>query len=300
MLKKLILLVLLSFLVGCTKTDTITILVPFGNPQLSQLNLQKNKDTYHVDVVIGADPLVAAFGSASHDVIFAPVNLGARFYQSKDDYTLLGVVTWGNYFLISERPLSLDTIKDQTIVVFGRNQVSDILMNVINDFYQLNLSLEYVDSLPSAAAEAVLHPQKIVLISDPSYTQLRLSNQAFNGFELHDLYQAASLYHELPQAGVFVHKRLSDQQKNIIKNDLEISVSRLLTHQQEMIILANTFGITWSEDVLASVFTSNQIEFISSLTAKPKVDMLFQHILNYQPQLINHVLPNDAFYGGSS
>lgn len=297
MIKKIVILIFMSFLVGCSKTDAITMIVPFGNPQLSQLNLQDNK-SYSVDIVIGADPLVAAFGSASHDVIFAPINLGARFYQSKDDYTLLGVVTWGNYFLISERDLSLETIKDQTIVVFGRNQVSDILMKVINDYYQLNLTFEYVDSLPSAAAEALLNPQKIVLISDPSYTQLRLSHPSFHGLELHELYQNASSGYALPQAGVFVHKSLAHQLKNQIKTDLESSISRLSTHQEEMINLAKTYGVTWSDEVLVSVFTSNQIEFVVSLAAKPSIETFFQHILNYQPELINNEFPDDAFYGG--
>ena len=297
MIKKFFILIFTMFLVGCTKTDAITMMVPFGNPQLSQLNMQDSK-TYNVDIVIGADPLVAAFGSASHDVIFAPINLGARFYQSKDDYTLLGVVTWGNYFLISERELSLETIKDQTIVVFGRNQVSDILMKVINDYYQLNLTFEYVDSLPSAAAEALLNPQKIVLISDPSYTQLLLSHPSFHGLELHELYQSASSDNVLPQAGVFVHKSLTHQQKNQIKTDIETSISRLSTHQEEMINLAKTYGMTWFDEVLLAVFTSNQITFVSSLEAKPSIETFFQHILNYQPQLINNELPDDAFYGG--
>jgi NitT/TauT family transport system substrate-binding protein len=297
MIKKLFILIFTMFLVGCTKTDAITMMVPFGNPQLSQLNMQDSK-TYNVDIVIGADPLVAAFGSASHDVIFAPINLGARFYQSKDDYTLLGVVTWGNYFLISERELSLETIKDQTIVVFGRNQVSDILMKVINDYYQLNLTFEYVDSLPSATAEVLLNPQKIVLVSDPSYTQLLLSHPSFHGLELHELYQNASSDNVLPQAGVFVHKSLNNQQKNQIKTDIETSISRLSTHQEEMINLAKTHGMTWSNEVLISVFTSNQITFVSSLEAKPSIEAFFQHILNYQPQLINNELPDDAFYGG--
>jgi len=286
-------------LIGCMKTDAMTMIVPFGNPQLSQLYLQ-NQEHYHVDVVIGADPLVTAFGSASHDVIFAPVNLGARFFQSKEEYTLLGVVTWGNYFLISERELSLETIKDQTVIVFGRNQVSDILMKIINEYHQLNLTFEYVDSMSSAAAEAMLNPQKIVLISDPSYTQLRLNNPLFNGLELHGLYQDASSNHLLPQAGVFVHKRLTLQQKSQIQADIITSIHRLTTHQEMMINLAKTYGITWSSEVLIQVFTSNQLTFVSSMDAKPSVEVFFQHILTYQPQLMNNELPHEGFYGGLS
>ncbi len=74
-------LILMSLLSSC-KSEQITMVVPpAGSPQLAQLYMQ-DSDDYDVTIVEGADPLVAAFGSSSYDVIIAPTNLGAKLYDS--------------------------------------------------------------------------------------------------------------------------------------------------------------------------------------------------------------------------
>ena len=122
-MKKICILLLVFLLIGCKKTDDISIIVPYGSPQLSQLYLQQSED-YAVDVVIGPEPLLAAFGSESHDVIFAPINLGAKLFTANENYTLLSVVTWGNYFFICPTNITeISQLQGQTVVVFGKNQV---------------------------------------------------------------------------------------------------------------------------------------------------------------------------------
>ena len=155
---------------GCRTTEKVSMMVPYGSPQMSQFYLQDNEDSYDVDIVIGADPLVAAFGSKSHDVIFAPINLGAKMFESKEEYALLGVITWGNYFLVSESEIvHFSDLDQKSIIVFGRNQVSDILIQYLIEAYQIDVTIIYVDSLSTATAHALLHPQDIVLVAEPSF-----------------------------------------------------------------------------------------------------------------------------------
>lgn len=272
-------------------------MVPYGNPQISQIYLQDSKD-YKVDVVVGADPLVAAFGSLSHDVIFAPINLGAKFYNVKDDYQLLGVVTWGNYYLISEQEITLESIKNQTIHVFGQNQVPNMLMHIINEHYDLNLSFIYLDSLPTAASYAAVHTDSIVLVSDPSYHMLLNDNDLFNGFNLNDVYMDITGGNNLPQAGVFVKKDLSQDEKNRIKTDIIYSIQMLTDDTENALDKAISLGLTWDREILSTVFLSNQISFVSALDAKIDIEVFFQYILIFQPMMIQNQLPNDLFYVG--
>jgi len=126
-----ILLTLSVLLFGCQKeTDVLTIMVPSGSPALAQIYLQQNVEQYRVDVVNGADGLLYAFGSASHDVIFAPTNLGAKLYQSGMNYLFAGTVVWGNYYLIAKNQSTFDiaSLEGKNVVVFGQNQTSDIIL----------------------------------------------------------------------------------------------------------------------------------------------------------------------------
>ena len=296
-LKRILSLLCILFLIGCKTEEAITMMVPFGNPQLSQLYVQENS-LYRVDIVMGAEPLVAAFGSASHDVIFAPSNLGAKFFTVKDDYTLLGVVTWSNYYFISERELSLESIKNQKVYVFGQNQVSDILVKIINEHFELHLSVEYLDSLPTASAYALINPNDIILVSNPSATQLKKNNPLFNLFDLGVLYETLSEGNRLPQASVFVHKRLSNHQKLAIQQDIIESINQSITHASETIQVANQLGITWDDDVIQEAFLSQHITYVCAQAAKHDLETFFNYILMYQPMMISQVLPADAFYEG--
>ena len=297
LVKRCVLIVCILGIIGCKQQNQISMMVPFGNPQLSQLYLQDSKN-YQVDIVMGADPLVSAFGSASHDVIIAPSNLGAKFFQAKDDYRLLGVITWGNYYFISEKALSIDQLKHQTVYVFGQNQVSDMLIKIINDYYNLHLTINYLDSLPTASAYAAIHSNDIVLVSNPSALQLKKNNPLFNLLDLGLMYQDISDGKSLPQAGVFVHKRLNRSQKSNIESDLISSIEQLKSHTLDTINLANHFGISWDDDIILESILSNHISYVKAQEAKQSLEVFYAYILAFQPMMIGNHLPSDVFYEG--
>jgi len=109
MKKSLSILIFLLVLSGCKPSESISMIVPYGTPELSQLYMEDSKD-YQVDIVQGADPLISAFGSVSHDVIFAPTHLGAKMYHSIGSYRLAASIIWGNYYLVSTEELSIEDL----------------------------------------------------------------------------------------------------------------------------------------------------------------------------------------------
>jgi hypothetical protein len=298
MMKKLFILVFIIILVSCKKDDKLSFMIPYGNPMIASLYVMDDEENFHVDIVSGPDALVSAFGSLSHDVIIAPITLGAKFYNAKDDYHLLSVITWGNYYIISESSLELTSLVNQIVYVFGQNQVSDIVMRAINDHYQLNLSFHYLDSMQSAAAHITLHPTDYVLISDPAYSQMMKNNPSLHGLNLDILYNDMTSL-SLPQSGVFVKKSLSSDEKLQIAHAITESIAKLNDQTEESIQLALSLGLTWDEDILESVFLSNQIESVDAKDAQDDVEGLLNYVLTYQPNLISHMLPNDSFYGGN-
>ena len=68
--------------------EDISIICPSGTPALALANYKVANEDVNFEIVEGSDALVAAFGNKSHDVIVAPVNLGAKFYNTNENYVL--------------------------------------------------------------------------------------------------------------------------------------------------------------------------------------------------------------------
>ena len=82
------------FMTSCTITngegyqDELTMIMPTGTPALALSEFAMTQENVKAEVVAGSDPLVAAFTSKSHDIIVAPVNLGAKMYSVYQEYVL--------------------------------------------------------------------------------------------------------------------------------------------------------------------------------------------------------------------
>jgi hypothetical protein len=102
----------------------VSIICPSGTPALGLANYYDSVDGASFEIVNGSDQLVAAFGTKSHDVIVAPVNLGAKFYNTNENYVLAKTFVWGNLFLASKAELtSFEDINNKKLVVFGKKTV---------------------------------------------------------------------------------------------------------------------------------------------------------------------------------
>ena len=132
-----IILLMLVTVSACTKKekDTVTILTPMGSPALSQMYVEEKKDEYNykIDAVQGADALSSAFLTKSYDIIFAPLNLGAKMYINNQNYKLLAIVTDCNYYFVvkSDTELTLDTVKSMNITLFGEAAMSGIISRYV-------------------------------------------------------------------------------------------------------------------------------------------------------------------------
>lgn len=302
-MKKIIIIILLAFtLVGCKPKDQtpIKMIVPFGSPQLSQLYMQSST-SYHVDIIQGADPLVAAFGSKSHDVIFAPTNLGAKMYQAKPDYILIAVVVWGNFYLVTEDE-SIDSfldLQDKEVIVFGQNQTSDIIIKYIMHGLDINFNITYVDSVQTATEMYLMDTNKIVMVAEPSLSKIKSLKEETKVIDLQTLYLDVHGSDTYPQAGVFVKADLSQQKIDRIITDLSNSIETLNLNISDSAHLAITLGVNLTHPVLMDAILNSNIRYQSARSSKPLIEDYFMILLEYNPLLIGGELPNDGFYGGS-
>ena len=296
MKKVLAILILLLILSGCKPSESITMIVPYGTPELSQLYMEDSND-YMVDIVQGADPLISAFGSISHDVIFAPTHLGAKMYNSMPSYLLAASIIWGNYYIVSSTMYTLEELSGKEIVVFGQNQTSDIIIRYISSTLNITPNFTYVDSVSTATSLFLADSNKIVMLAEPSLSLIKQSMPNVQVIDLQQSYEIITGRNSYPQSSVFVKSSLSDRIVKKIMNDLESSIQLVNSKITESAQLSVHLGMGMNQAVVESAIPLSNIRFVNAKDAQIDIVYYFEIIMSLNPALIG-AIPNDSFYFG--
>ncbi len=280
-----------------TMGEPLSVMVPSGAPALAQLYIQAS-ERYDVDVVIGADPLVAALASGTHDFVFAPTNLGAKLYTTGIGYEFLAAVTFGNYYLVSNQQdnFTIDSLEGKEIIVFGQNATSDIILQYILDENDVTATLTYVDSVTTANSAYIADDTKIIMTAEPSLSVLQNNVPGFQIIDLQDEYEAITGESSYPQAGVFGKTTLTDAQIAQFLTDLEASISAVNSDITEAYNLATQFEYGFSESILTTAIPNCHLDYVSAVDVRTDLEAYFTIILNMNAALIGGALPVDGFY----
>jgi len=288
---------LLILLLSCEQPRGLSVIVPSGSPALAQIFVQSaERDT--VDVVNGSDPLVAAFGSGSHDVIFAPTNLGAKMIASGSGYAFAAAVVWGNYHLVTTgwASFAIDDLEGAEIVAFGQNQTSDIILRHVLASNGIEATITYVDAVATAASLFAAEPTRIVLTAEPSLSALRGVVAGLQSIDLQaayaDLHEGASY----PQAGVFVKDGLDPEDVARYLEDLAASIAAVVADPAAAAAEAERLEFGFPVAVMAAAIPGSHLVFVDAIDARADLEAYFAVILALNPALIGGVLPGDSFY----
>ena len=137
-MKKFALLILTFILslsaVGCEEsTDSISVYAPDGAPALSLVKAMDNLDGYDFNIV-GADVIqTVVTGDKKADICILPINLASKILNGKGDYKMLGVVTHGNFYLLSKsaKEITQETASEligKTVGVVQLNSIAGLTL----------------------------------------------------------------------------------------------------------------------------------------------------------------------------
>jgi NitT/TauT family transport system substrate-binding protein len=283
---------------ACNQSKPYTVLAPSGSPALAALLLKNDPDRFALDIVNGSDPLLAAFASKSHDAILAPTNLGAKLYQGGLDYVYAGTITWGNFYLFARtpEPFNLQDLHEKTIVSFGQNQISDIILKYILQENGIVAGFQYVDSVAAAAQIVLNDSTRVVLTAEPTHSSLLAMTAVHSSFDLQAEYARLTGSESYPQAGLFLKKSLSKAKKTELIEAFQASIAYWETSLDEAADLAVTLEYGIAKSVLLTAIPGSRIRFENALDSRADLETLFSMILLRQPALIGGALPDDDFY----
>ena len=291
---------IILLLFACQPNDDenqISVMVPFGSTQLAQLYLEADP-FYDVDVVSGPDLLISAFSAQTHDVIIAPMNLGAKLYHNHTAYQCLAVIVWGNFYIVSHKEVfhNVEDLDGKTITMFGQNQTADIILSFIIEAYDIEITRVYVDSLMTAQAMLISDQADIILTAEPSLSVLSQSLDLISTLDLQEVYQDITQTSSYPQAGVFVHKRLSPALIETLSIDLKASIDGVNQDPESAALLAIQLGIDLEVNILVQAIYNSHLNYVSAQLAKDAIEDFFDIILSINPNLIGQMKPHESFY----
>lgn len=274
-MKKIIVLVLLIvtllLVTGCVNVQTskVTIIAPSGTPSLGLASYFDDNDLIDYEIVNGSDALVASFTSKSKDIIIAPVNLGAKIYNTNKSYVLYKTFVWGNLFIASKNTInSINDLDGKELVVFSQNSTPDIVIKSILSYYdELNVSITYVSDVATANGLLASGQAEYIMSAEPSLSKVK-DKLGLSVLDLQDEWKKITGSSSYPQAGIFVNKEIKD--KKVIKDELNKmvesinnAVSNPLNCANSAIKIDSTFA-SLGVDVLVKAIPNCHYEILES------------------------------------
>jgi NitT/TauT family transport system substrate-binding protein len=232
-MKKIIFLILISLLVGCSaqpvEWENLSILSPKGAPALSLVPLiQENKDS--IEFVDGADILSAELIKGDKDMIIAPVNLGAALSKKDSNpYRLYAIVTWGNLYLVSN-----DTVlsENEPIALFGEQAVPGLVFNAIKDKLELNFVSTAFNAVTDVQGQLLSKSFNIGLLAEPLVTATIAKAKTLESpinlsvyKDLQVLWQERTGFENYPQAAIYIKADISEDKLKQVEARLELMMA---------------------------------------------------------------------------
>lgn len=230
---------LLILVSGCVekKDEKVTVLAPTGTPTLG-IAKALEEEFIEEKIVSGADLLRAGFTEGEYDIIVAPVNLGAKFYNENENfaYQLYETIVWGNYYLASTSPLvDISSINGKSVTVFGKNSTPDVVLRTLINALELNVEIEYVDDVNTANQFLMSGKAEIIVSAEPSITKISGQKDIYT-LDLQQEWKKLTNDVSLPQAGIFVKKdRLTNESVKKALDKMVQSVQMATTLKEELV-----------------------------------------------------------------
>ena len=295
------------FLAACNNNTneeeltSLSIICPSGTPSLALANYKVAHEDVKFEIVEGSDPLVAAFGSKSHEIIVAPVNLGAKFYNTNENYVLAKTFVWGNLFLASKSDLtSFDDVDGKKLVVFSQGSTPDIITQILIKENNLNVELDYVSNVKEANTALVSGKADYVITAEPAISKIK-DAQGIKTVDLQAEYAKVTGTSSYPQAGIFVKKDVKDDKLvkdtvNQLLDSVTNTVSNPDSSADNAVLVSETFK-TLGKETLVKAIPNSHYQLLDKNDEKTAVNKYLQYLLDLGfAKQVGDKLPGEEFY----
>lgn len=283
--------------------ETVKVIAPSGTPTLGIADALNNSES-NVDysVVAGSDALIGAFTNHNYDIVVAPVNLGAKFYNTLNnyEYVFYQTIVGGCFYLVTSLDISsFEEIDGKEITVFGKNSTPDVIVRSLITHYNLNVTINYVNDVSESNAMLVSGKSKIIVSAEPSISKFNAKGK-FKTINLQEEWKKMSgSSFAIPQAGIFVKKdKLENVYVKQVLNNMKNSLNLAKTDPHKLAssaVLIDTALEKIGVDTLVKAIPN--ANFISTPYVKEEVEFYFNKLMELGLGVtMGGKLPGEDFY----
>ena len=297
-----IFLLLLSFgLFSCSQEEDVKVsmITPGGTPLLAVGGLLDN-EAVEIESVSGTENLKAALSSGSHDIVIAPVNVGANLFNGgKSQYKIAAVITMNNAYIVTRAENALSSVADlegKSIMAFGKDGIPGSLLRKLyssNDKLSLDLIGEnwYGSSSEVYGLFKGETGPEYALMSEPEISKLVVNDK----IEVKTLDLCEALGVEVaPQACIFVNPNSEHQEE--IKNVLSLIESNIKSLNEnpeayaDKVLPLHKLFTSMGKEVIVRSIPLTSINYRVASTVKTDIENILK-VLKADTKL-----PSDEFY----
>lgn len=311
MKKLLMILAVMVLLVGCNSTreidnrNIIKVITPNGIPLVALGDLMGDEKV-EIENVSGPELLISALTTKNHDIVIAPLQLGAKLYISKaSNYQVKAILSFGNTYIVSREKInSLADLQGQDIMAYGKNTSPDIILRSALKANDVEANITYQNSVDLIIPEFVCNtgscvPPKYILSAEPVMTKLKTKF----GIDIYTLDLQEVLKDQIeaiPQAAVFVNPN-SQNQKEIadfldkLKTNTEVLNQDPQSYAERIVDKHSYFTDLGVEGLKLSIPRSN-IEYVEAKQNQKMIEDYFNLLNDYNENLLGNKIPDLDFY----
>ncbi len=257
-------------------STSISIICPSGAPALSLAGVLNSSIDLDYQIVDGGDVLSAAFMSGETDLIIAPINLGINLMQNGADYSLLGVVSWGNLYVVGNR-----STYDGSIAAFGQSSVPGQVLEYVQGEFTESITIDWYSSVSEVAQLLLQGEYGAALVSEPILSTILEADESLTIlYDIQDLYTDVSGNDTYPQAAIFVNNSsITAKTETIMElcNKIDATISSYNNDASALLTLDIDFSELGFADVelLVEVYEGMALDFVY---ACDEVDLLSEFL----------------------
>lgn len=293
-------------LVSCDntkKTEKVKIIVPSGTPTLGVAEaLDKHSDLIDYEIVAGSDALIAGFTNSSYDIIIAPVNLGAKFYQSLNNYNYLfyQTIVGGCFYLVSTEKLNdITDLNGRETTVFGLTATPGIVYRSLIHYYNVDVKTNYINDVTEANAALISGNATTIVSAQPSISKFNASGKYYTLDLQEEWKKMAGSDYAIPQAGIFVkNDKLKDETVKKVLTYINDSLTLATSDPNKLATSAVNVDETLSKiGVETLVKAIPNCHFINEKYNKLEIEFYFNKLIELGlGKTIGDKLPDEDFY----
>ncbi len=293
-----------------TPTD-IKMIMPYGTPALSAVQLLTEQPTFEGNVNISyetieaTDVLTSTLINGDADIAIVPTNLAATLNSKGLDYKLMGSSVWGTFYIASSEGITtIDDLKGKTITTFGQNLTPDAVLKYVLDGnginYESDLTLNYLGGAPEVATSFIAGESNTVLATQPVLTGMLLKRQDASAvIDLQDEWLSLTGFNSYPQASLIISNELIESNPAFVEDFIaqyDASIDWVNANPKVAGDYYETLNLGLTSAVLEKAIPECSLDFIDTATAHDNIASYLDILFSFNPKLVGESEPDESMY----